>query len=96
MADMAAAWTACTKLRFAEKKLGPGEGLFYSGALLFLGVFVGCLEKSGGKRVVFCGEFVVKLWWNCGFWMGGFWELKIFSSRKFFCGKRSWMLESAS
>jgi hypothetical protein len=67
--------------------LGPGEGLFCSGALLFLGVFEGCFEKSGGKRVVFCGDFcggrVVGTW----ILDGDFPELKIFLSEKIFLWK---------
>ena len=84
MADMAAAWTACTKLRFAEKKVEPRSELFAPGFLLFLGVFEGCFEKSGGARVVFCGDFcggsVVGMW----FLDGAFSELKIFLSRENF------------
>jgi hypothetical protein len=64
--------------------LGPGEDWFCSGALLFLGVFKGCFEKSGGTRVVFCGDFcggsVVGIW----FLDGPFSRLKIFLSRENF------------
>jgi hypothetical protein len=52
--------------------------------LLFLGVFEGCFEKSGGKRVVFCGDFcggsVVGMW----VLDGAFSELKIFLAGKIF------------
>ena len=84
MADMAAAWTACTKLLFAEKKVGPRSEAICSGVFAFYGVFEGCVVKSGGKRVVFCGDFcggsVVGMW----FLDGAFSELKIFLSRENF------------
>ena len=76
MADMAAAWTGCTKLLFA-KKSGASEK---SGALLFCGVFWGCFGKSGFLRVVFCGEIVVNCVVNRGGLMVGFWGLKIHHS----------------
>ena len=72
-ADMAAAWTACTKLLFAEKKWDrsrtPERGDLLRGFAFFAGFFEGGFGKSGGKRVVFCGDFVVEVWWHCGFWM---------------------------
>ena len=60
MVDMAAAaWTACTKLLFAEKNGNPGARRLAPGFCYFAGVFEGGFGKSGLKRVVFCGEVVV-------------------------------------
>ena len=58
MADMAAAWTACTKLLFVRKKVGPRSD---PGLCCFMGIFEGCFGKSGCLWMVFCGVVVV----NC-------------------------------
>ena len=55
MAVMAAAWKACTKLLFAEKKFGPGE----TRGLAVLRAF---LRGAGKKRVFLDGILMVRLW----------------------------------
>jgi len=88
MVMAAAVWTACTKLLFAEKKWDrsrtPERGDLLRGFAFFAGFFEGGFGKSGGKRVVFCGDFcggsVVGMW----FLDGAFSELKIFLSRENF------------
>jgi hypothetical protein len=84
MADMAAAWTVCTKKLFAEKSATPGRGDLSRGFAVFAGFFEGGFGKSGRKRVVFCGDFyggsMVGMW----FLDGAFSELKIFLSRENF------------
>jgi hypothetical protein len=67
MADMAAAWTACTKQLFAEKKGGPRSQATCSGVCLFAGIFEGGFGKSGVLGWFFCGEVVV----NCVVNRGG-------------------------
>jgi len=70
MADMAAAWTACTKKLFCRKKVGPRGEATCPGVLLFLLAFLkGVLEKAGGSGWFFVVIFVVEVWWECGFWM---------------------------
>jgi hypothetical protein len=70
MADMAAVWTACTKLLFAGKKCGAPESCFAPGFCCFMGVF---LRGLGEKWVLDRGF----LWWSCGelggemWWMDG-------------------------
>jgi hypothetical protein len=55
---MAAAWTACTKLRFAKKRRNPGARRLAPGFAFLRAFLKGVLEK-----VVFWGGFfVVKLW----------------------------------
>jgi hypothetical protein len=63
MADMAAAWTACTKKLFCRKKMGPRGEATCPGVLLFLLAFLkGGLEKAAASGWF----FVVILWWKCG------------------------------
>jgi len=45
-----------------EKSSGGGRSFFCA----FTGVFEGGFGKSGAFWMVFCGEFVVDSWWNCG------------------------------
>jgi hypothetical protein len=53
---MAAAWMACTKKLFQEKKLSPGES---RGFAVFAGVLRGVLEKVWCRTWFFDGEVVV-------------------------------------
>jgi hypothetical protein len=55
----AAAWTACTKKLFLQKKVGPRSESNCSGVSLFYGHFLGCFGKRDVQRAVFGGEFVV-------------------------------------
>jgi hypothetical protein len=37
----------------------------------------GIFTKTSGFGMVFCGEVVVVLWWECGFWMVDFQRRKM-------------------
>lgn len=84
---MAAAWTACTKLLFAEKSGTPEQAVLLRGFAVFAGFFEGGLGKSGCKWVVFCGEVVVICVVERASWMVGFCGLEFATFLKDFCGK---------
>lgn len=92
----AAVWTACTKLLLEEKSWAPERAVFAPGFCCLWAFLKGGSEKAAGSGWFFMVIFVVEVWWEYGFWMVLFRSWEFSSPGKFFCGKRSRMLESAS